>query len=151
MPVSPELAHEIFWIEAWHLAALILNLAGNAIFHRYADKTPLLRAYLWLQGALFLWIVRKMLKTVSTQVELRWFFIVTQYLAVCFIGPLFLSFAVRFRFGRPPPQLLMCVLYALSALFFLLFATNPLHHLFYSYYDFWRDRFSPLFPWFTGY
>lgn len=151
MPVSPELAHEIFWIEAWHIAALILNIAGNAILHRYADKTPLLRAYLWLQGALFLWIVSKMLKTVSPQVDLRWFFIVTQYLAVCFIGSLFLSFAVRFRFGRPPPQTLIYVLYALSALFFLLFATNPLHHLFYSYYDFWRDRFGPLFPWFTAY
>lgn len=151
MPVSPALAHEIFWIEAWHMAALLLNVAGNAVFHRYADKTPLLRAYLLLQGALLLWIVSKMLKTVSPQVDLRWFFIVTQYLAVCFLGPLFLSFAIRFRFGKAPARTLMYLLYGASALFFILFATNPLHHLFYSYYDFWRDRFGPLFPWFTGY
>ena len=151
MPVSPELAHEIFWIEAWHIAALILNVGGNALLHRYADKTPLLRAYLWLQGALLLWIVSKMLKTVSPRVEMRWFFIVTQYLAVCFIGPLFLSFAVRFRYDRAPSLPLMRALYLVSAAFFGLFATNPLHGLFYSYFDFWRDRFGPIFPWFTGY
>jgi len=151
MPVTPELAHEIFWIEAWHIAALILNVTGNAILHRYADKTALLRAYLRLQGALLLWIVSKMLKTVSPQIEPRWFFIVTQYLAVCFLGPLFLSFAVRFRYGRPPPRRLVRALYILSSVFFGLFATNPLHGLFYSYFDFWRDSFGPLFYWFTAY
>jgi signal transduction histidine kinase len=151
MPVSPALAHEIFWIEAWHIAALILNVGGNAVLHRHADKTPLLGAYLRLQGALFLWIISKMLKTVSPQVDLRWFFIVTQYLAVCFLGPFFLSFAMLFRFGSAPPRALTIALNVLSTVFFIVVVTNPFHYLFYSHYDFWGDRFGPLFPWFTGY
>ena len=118
MEMSRALGEEIFFIELWHFIALVVLLGVNSWFYRNGEKGPLLFRYLLLQAALLLWIVSKILKTVSPNETLRWIFIVTQYLGISFLGPLF---------------------------FILIVATNPVHHLFYASYTFYRDTFGPLF------
>ena len=122
---------------------MIISLAVNRLFYRKGRKGKLLNSYLMLQGALLLWIVSKIFKTVSPNIELRWLFIVTQYLGVSFLGPLFLNFAWLYRFEKPLPRRILRSLYLLSLVFFLFIAANPLHHLFYATYNFRRDTFGP--------
>ena len=143
MTVDPYLAREIFFIELWHLGALSLSLAVNRLFFRKARKGPLLSGYLRLQGALLLWIVSKILKTVSPVIGLRWFFISAQYLGVSFLGPLFLGFAWQYRFSKAPPRNLIRILSFVSLGFFLFIVSNPLHHLFYATFTFRWDSFGP--------
>jgi len=145
MEMDFSLAREIFYIELWHFAALIISLGVNYHFYRKGEKGPLLYRYLAIQGALILWIVSKILKTISPTADIRWFFIVSQYLGVCFLGPLFLLFSWRYTFGNDPPRIVRGVLYAPALFFFLAIATNNRHYLFYRTYTFYRDTFGPLF------
>ncbi|MBN2510893.1 MAG: hypothetical protein JXB03_11475 [Spirochaetales bacterium] len=149
MEISEALAREIFFIETWHFGALLFSLVFNTCIFRNAENTPLLRRYLATQGALILWIVSKIIKTVAPVEPLRWYAIVSQYIAVSFLGVLFLEFAHTFRFGRNLSRNIRIFLYALSALYLLSVVTNPLHHLIYSYYDFYRDKHGPLFFFFS--
>ncbi|MBN2657663.1 MAG: hypothetical protein JXR86_11435 [Spirochaetales bacterium] len=145
MEMSEALGREIFLIEAWHFLALLFILGVNSWFLRNGKKGRLLLRYLILQGVPFLWIISKMLKTLAPHIGLRWFFIVTQYLAVCALGPLFFYFAWHYVFRRELSRPIRSILAAPSAIFFILAATNPLHHLFYKTYTFYRDTFGPVF------
>ncbi len=145
MEISAALGREIFYIELWHFAALLVILGVNSWFYRNAEKNGLLYRYLMLQGALLLWVISKILKTVAPTVTLRWFFIVSQYLGVSFLGPFFFLFAWRYVYGRDAALRIRLLLYAPSLFFFIVMATNPYHHLFYATYTFYRDTFGPLF------
>lgn len=145
MPVSEKLAYEIFVIEFWHIASLLLSLGVNYYIYLKARKTPVLFAYLLTQVMLAIWMISKICKTVSPTIELRWVFIVTQYFGVSFLGSVLLLFAILYAKGKMP-KLWQIVLWTLPALAsFLIVATNPLHHLFYSSFTFYKDTFGPLF------
>lgn len=145
MEMSAALGREIFYIELWHFAALLVILGVNSWFYRNAEKNTLLYRYLMLQGALLLWVVSKMLKSVAPTEALRWCAIVSQYLGVSFLGPLFFFFAWRYVYGRDAGVRTRLLLYTPSLFFFMVMATNPYHHLFYATYTFYRDTFGPLF------
>jgi len=151
MEMSEALGREIFLIEVWHFLALLVILGVNSWFYRNGKKSRLLYRYLFLQAVPLLWVISKMLKTVAPTVGLRWVFIVTQYLAVCALGPLFLFFAWHYVFSREMPLKIRHILAVPSAVFFLIAATNPLHHLFYATYTFYRDTFGPVFYLLSGY
>ena len=143
--MSVALGREIFLIEVWHFAALLLILGVNSWFYRNAEKNGLLYRYLLLQGALLLWVVSKMLKSVAPTVSLRWLAIVSQYLGVSFLGPFFFLFSWRYVYGREACVRIRLLTYAPSLFFFMVILTNPYHHLFYATYTFYRDTFGPLF------
>lgn len=145
MEMSARLGRLIFYIEIWHFLALVVILAVNAWFYRHGTKGGLLYRFLALQGALLIWVVSKMLKTLSPTISLRWAFIVTQYFGVCFLGVLFFLFAWRFVFDKDFPIPGRVLLYTAALGFFLVVLTNPRHHLFYATYNFYRDTFGPLF------
>jgi len=151
MPMADGDAQFIFRTEAWHLGALFVSLTVNGYFFSKGNRSPLFRSYLMIQGALILWLVSKIGKTVAPDINIRWFFIVTQYLAVCYLGPLFLFFSWNFALYRRQPPFLKPLLYTLSFLLFLGAATNPLHFRFYATFDFYRDTFGPLFYLETAY
>ncbi len=146
----PYLSRLIFTIEIWHFAALSLILTVNTLLYRYAEKSVLLYRYLALQAALIVWVVSKILKTVSPTITLRWSFIVTQYMGISALGPLFFAFAWQYIFRKPPPKLLRYLLFLFSASFSLAVLTNPLHFLFYKTFTFHGDSFGPLFFLFQG-
>lgn len=145
MAVSVKLANEIFYIELWHILSLMLIISINYVIMLKARKTPLLFSYLTAQLMLVIWIVSKIFKTVSPFIELRWFFIVTQYFGVSFLGFTLIVFAYIYSKNKLPSkkQLALWILPALIS--FSIVATNPLHYLFYSKFTFYSDSFGPLF------
>lgn len=143
MPMGPDLAREIFWIELAHLVALAAVIRTNLAFFSRAGKDATLYRYVQLQACLALWIVAKILKTVSPTEGLRWAWIVVQYAGVSALGPSFFHFA--YRYARRRPLRVAWALYAGGAAFFAVAATNPAHHLFYATYDFYGDTFGPAF------
>ena len=140
-------AQDIFWIQLFHLAALLLILWSISKLILHTQKSKLLKRYLFLQTFLIVWIVFKMLKTIAPNITLRWIFIVMQYTGVSFIGVSFFHFVYYLVFRRNPRRIILRILYFLSSLTLIFISTNPLHHLFYSTFDFYGDTFGPLLYW----
>ncbi len=143
--MSLSLEYEIYYIELWHIFSVLFIVTVNFYIYLHARKNPLLFSYLAVQGLLLIWLVSKIFKTVSPNPDIRWFFIVTQYFGNCFLGSTFFAFAYTYAKGHLPRIKLLLITGMPSLFFFLCMATNPLHMLFYSYYDFYRDSFGPLF------
>lgn len=103
MPMTWLKGREIFFIEAWHFGALILWFLINLQLRRRGEKSPLLKRYFQVQICLLIFIISKILKTISPVIELRWFFIVTQYAGITLLGPSFLFFAFIYTHHREFP------------------------------------------------
>lgn len=145
MPVSKKLALEIFTIELFHLSAILIFLSFSIYIYFRSKKSPVLFSYLAVGAMIMIWMVSKVLKTLSPNEGLRWFFIVTQYIGVDFLGYSVVVFAMTYR-KDAFPKIKNMLIWAIPPLItFLLVLTNPLHMKFYSYYDFYKDRFGPLF------
>lgn len=145
MPVTAKLAYEIFHIELWHILSLIFIIGVNYFITLKARKTPLLYSYLSAQAMLVIWIVSKIFKTVSPDIQLRWFFIVTQYFGVSFLGGTLIVFAYIYS-KKKLPSIGKLFLWNIPAFYsFIVVVTNPLHYKFYSRFTFYGDRFGPLF------
>lgn len=143
--MSQSLAFEIYYIELWHIFSVLFFIIFNFYIYLHARKNAVLYTYLVVEGLLLIWLVSKILKTVSPNPDIRWFFIVTQYLGNCFLGASFFVFAYTYSKGHLPGKRLLLFTGGISLFFFLCMVTNPLHMLFYSYYDFYKDDFGPLF------
>ena len=143
--VSVNLANEIFYIELWHILSLVLSLCVNYYIYLKARKTAVLYTYLLTQAMLLIWIISKIFKTVSTSIEMRWLFIVVQYFGVSFLGAFLLLFAYVYVMSKLPKLRLIAVMFLPSLASFLIVATNPLHHAFYSTFTFYSDSFGNLF------
>ncbi len=136
---------ESYYIVIFHIPALFLLAFINTLIFLKAKKSPLLKNFLLLQGILALWIISKLLKTFAPNAPLKFFFVACQYAGVCFLSAFFVRFAHIFAKGSPPPKRIMYILYGLSSAMLIAVITNPLHHLFYSHFDFWGDSFGPIF------
>ncbi|MDF1616869.1 sensor histidine kinase [Petrocella sp. FN5] len=145
MEVSEKLAIEILTIFSFHIVSLMLLLGFSFYIYLKAKKTPLLYSYLIVVMMLLIWIVSKLFKTIAPTQDLRWFFIVTQYVGVCFLGYFMLVFAYIYQKNTVPSKRLLFFLALFPLLAFVTVLTNPLHMGFYSYFDFYRDRFGPFF------
>ncbi|PKM56375.1 MAG: hypothetical protein CVV00_00330 [Firmicutes bacterium HGW-Firmicutes-5] len=145
MEVSEKLAIDIINIFSFHIVALILLVSFSFYIYLKAKKTPLLYSYLMVISMLLIWIVSKLLKTIAPTQDLRWFFIVTQYIGVCFLGYFMLIFAYIYQKKTIPSKRLLVLMAVFPLIAFLIVLTNPMHMGFYSYFDFYRDRFGPYF------
>lgn len=143
--MSQELAFEIYYIELFHVLSVVLSLCLNYLIYLKARKTRLLYYYLTVQALILIWLLAKIFKTVSPDVNIRWFFIVLQYFGNCYLGNTFLIFAYLYATGEDMRRVHKILLNIPPTFFFLCMASNPYHMLFYSYYDFYRDSFGPLF------
>lgn len=142
MEVSPKLAIEFNTILLSHTFTLLLLVLFSAYIFYRAKKSPLLYSYLSVVGMIGLWIIAKILKTVSPLISLRWFFIVIQYFAIDSLGVCLLIFAYIYRTDRLPSKKLLLAWVILPAISFLVLVTNPMHMTFYSYFDIYKDRFG---------
>ncbi|MBP8641252.1 MAG: hypothetical protein KBI01_10235 [Oscillospiraceae bacterium] len=145
MAISDKLAFEIYTISIFHITALILLFSFSAYVYFRAKKTPLLYGYMAVVGMIALWMLSKLLKTVAPNEGLRWLFIVTQYFGVDFLGFSLVVFAYIYAKNKVPSKTQLSLWAILPVLSFLAVVTNPLHMSFYSYYDFYKDRFGALF------
>lgn len=145
MPVSSKLAYEIYIILLFHIPAIIILISFCTYLFLKAKKTPVLYSFLALSGMLLIWMISKVLKTVSPNESIRWFFIVTQYFGVEFMGFFLFLFAYIYKKNYLPPKKIVILLCIIPTLSFIVVLTNPIHMVFYSYYDFYKDNFGPLF------
>lgn len=145
MPVSDKLALEIFTIELFHLPAVLAALSCGILFWLRARRSPLLVSFLGLIGTLLLWMISKIFKTVSPNETLRWIFIVTQYFGIQFSGFFLVVFAHLYTRQKALSKKALLLLSMPPFLSFCVVLSNPLHMQFYSYFDFYRDSFGPLF------
>lgn len=144
-PQSVALGYEIFYIQLFHVFAIILSLSLNFMIWLRSRKTQAVERFMLLQGLFVLWMIAKVLKTVAFNVDLRWGFILLQYCGVCFIGSVFLMFAFSHVYGKPLSKTQELLLNSFPLGMLILVATNPWHHLFYATYDFKGDTFGPAF------
>lgn len=145
MEVSEKLAYEISVITGSHLIAFVVLAALTAFIWFKAKKSILLNSYLALVAMIMIWLLAKIFKTVSPNETLRWFFIVLQYFGVQYLGYCLIIFAYVYITAKAVPRTMLLVLSIFPTLSFLVVATNPWHMQFYSYFDFYHDRFGPLF------
>lgn len=136
---------EIATISLWNFAAIIINIIAFVVLYTKAQRNKSLKLFFIVQISMLIWLVGKVLKTVSPTVELRWLFIVVYYFGICLLEVSFLDFAYIYKNQRPMKRLFRIMIYSVGFIQFLVVATNPYHHLFYSYYDFWHDKFGILF------
>ncbi len=142
MEISDKLAVEFNTILLSHFLTLILLVSFTAYVFSRARKTVFLYAYLATVGTIALWIIAKILKTVSPVIELRWLFVVMQYFAIDCMGICLIVFGYIYRKGVLPPKKFVMLISIAPAVAFITLATNPLHMSFYTYFDIYRDRFG---------
>ncbi len=145
MEVSEKLAFEIYTIVIFHLSALVILFSYSVYICLRAKKTALLFSYMAVVAMIILWIISKILKTLAPTEWIRWLFIVIQYFGIDFLGYSLVVFAFVYTKNRLPSRAYMVGLAVLPAISFLAVATNPIHMKFYSYFDFYKDTFGPLF------
>lgn len=145
MEVSDKLAMDFNTILCSHTLMLLLLISFSAYIYFRAKKSPLLYSYLSVEGIVALWMIAKIFKTLSPRVEMRWFFIIVQYLAIDSLGVCLLVFAYIYRKNKKPSKKQLILWSIPPALSFLVLVSNPLHMTFYSYFDIYRDRFGPAF------
>lgn len=145
MPVSDKLAYEIYTIVLAHWIAIMAVFSSIAFIWIKAKPSALKTCFLSVAGLIALWLIAKIFKTVSPNLALRWFFVVVQYFGVQYFGVAFIFFAWCYNTGKLPNRLNRILLLIPPTLGFISVATNPLHMLFYSMFDFYKDKFGPLF------
>lgn len=143
--MTPRLALDNYYVSLTSLIAGVLILLYCVWLYQKAKKTKLLDYFLLTMSMVFLWLISKLLKTASPDTTIRWFFIVTQYLGICLLNYYFVQFSWVFAYNKPMTRRLQWLCLSPMAISFLMIATNPLHMLFYSKYDLYRDSFGPLF------
>ncbi|MHC1695520.1 MAG: histidine kinase N-terminal 7TM domain-containing protein [Eubacteriales bacterium] len=145
MEVTDKLALEFNTIILSHVLTLLVLFSFSLYVYFRAKKNVLLYSYLVLVGSIALWLISKIFKTVSPVIGLRWFFIVTQYFAIDFLGPCLLVFAYVYLKNKLPPRGSLVLWLILPAVSFIALLTNPMHMSFYSYFDIYKDRFGSMF------
>ena len=145
MEISQKLANEFHTILSSHFISLFLLATFSYYIYIRSQKNPLLYSYLSVIAMTSLWVIAKILKTLSPVLQLRWFFILIQFFAIDLLGICLLMFAYIYRKGIVPTKKMIAFWSVLPLLSFLIVLTNPFHMLFYSYFDIYKDRFGPLF------
>ncbi len=132
-------------ISLWNLGALFVNIVAFVIIYIKASKSASLKAFFVVQSSMMIWLLGKVLKTVSPNEDLRWFFIVFYYFGIILLEVSFLDFAYLYNKGKKMRPLFRRMIYLIGTAQFILVATNPYHYMFYSRYGFWGDDFGQLF------
>lgn len=145
MDVSIKLARDFNTILTAHLATLFLLSIFTTYLWSKAKKTPLLYSYLTVIGMIALWMIAKILKTLSPNIEMRWFFILVQYFAIDCLGIGLIVFSLIYKTNEVPKLKFVLLISILPMISFLAILTNPWHMQFYSYFDIYKDRFGLLF------
>jgi signal transduction histidine kinase len=145
MPVSEKLALEIYTIELFHIIAILLAISFTYYLYLKTKKTALFFSYAAVISMLLIWMISKLFKTISPNIHLRWFFIVSQYFGVLFTGLSVIIFAFLMAKGQLLRKRTILLLAVPPFIGFIIVVTNPYHMLFYSYYDFYKDNFGLLF------
>ncbi len=128
-----------------HIVAIILSIVFLMLFYTKATKNHALNWFIVVQCSMIGWMVFKIFKTVAPNETLRWIFIVGYYICACILEISFLEFGYSYMYGKSIRKSIRIFLWTLVGIQIAVIATNPLHHMFYKTYTFWKDTFGVLF------
>ncbi|MBI9107468.1 MAG: hypothetical protein JEZ04_12050 [Spirochaetales bacterium] len=128
-----------------HVLSLVLLVGFNYYIFLHARINTIMKSYMILSLGPFLWIIGKLLKTVSPVIGLRWVFIMLQYSGMTILGPAFVIFCLIYLLRRRLKTGIYILLYAPAVICYIFILTNPVHHQFYPVFTFYRDSFGPVF------
>lgn len=143
--MSSKLQIEISIIVILHIIAISISVVALVILYMKSNKTKSLKAFIIVQSTMIAWMIFKIFKTVAPTVEIRWWAIVSYYGAICLLEATFLEFGYIYYKGKLFNNKIRVLVYIIPIIQFIVVVTNPLHHLFYKTYDFYRDTFGILF------
>ncbi len=143
--MNESIKNSVATILIWNYAAIIVNVIAFMILYMKANKNISLKAFFRVQISMIIWLVGKVLKTVSPTVDIRWAFIVFYYFGINLLSASFLDFAYIYNKGKPMNRIFRFLVYAISVFDFIIVFTNPYHYRFYARYGFWGDSFGSLF------
>lgn len=139
------MGEEIATITLWNYAALVVIVISFCVLNMKANRATAFKLFSVVVIAMIIWLVGKIFKTVSPNIELRWFFIVFYYFGICLLGASFLDFAYAYGKGKLLGRKIRITIYSFALIEFLIVLTNPYHMLFYSEFTFSHDEFGLLF------
>ena len=145
MPISENLAYQLYVIIFANLVSTLVLLAFSYYVYLRGQKNALLKSYLVIVWMISIWMIAKVFKSVAPTIELRWFFIVIQYFGVAYLSYALLNFALIYHFHKPVHPKLKAFMLIPPTVFFLLVMTNPLHMKYYSHFNFYQDSFGDFF------
>lgn len=126
------------------LTALI-STAFFTYFVLQAEYSKLFQSFIVLQFLQMLWLVTKILRMLAPTVEMSFYPALLQYISVCFLGAAYLNFAYHYCTGKRLPLLFRLLIFLLSTINYIFFATNPVHQQFFIVYDPNQSVRGPLF------
>lgn len=94
-------------------------------------KNLLITYFFLVQIMLIIWLFGTIMKDISTNEDVTWFFIAFEYFGVCFFSVAFCIFAHYYRFKRVISAKLESLLILITAINYIGVLTNPFHHLFF--------------------
>jgi len=118
--------------EVFYVISLLISVGFNVIFYLRGENTKLLRGFLVLQAAIFVWILGKVLTLFSPNETLTWIFTILQYIGVCYFGSVFLHFAYFYQQGKKIREEISLGIFLVNTINYGLLITNGYHHLFFS-------------------
>ncbi|MBM7560933.1 signal transduction histidine kinase [Fusibacter tunisiensis] len=142
---AEKLALNLYTILFFHIPAIVFVAFFTLYFAYKAPKNQTSRNFLSIMGALLIWLLAKVLKTLAPTLMLRWTFVVVQYIGVYALSFFLIRFAYFYTKNKRPPLLVTALTLGLSVLNFSLVLTNPIHMRFYRSFDLYYDKFGPLF------
>ncbi len=145
MIVTEHLWESRFNTILYHVITVFILFGISYYLYLRAKKTPLLFSFLSISAMTLLWMVSKILKTVSPNLSLRWFFVITQYIGVQFLGVALVAFAYLYIKNQQLSKKTLWLLSIPPLLGLLTIITNPWHMSFYSTFTYYRTRFGPAF------
>ncbi len=145
MLISTAFAYKTYIIILFNAAFFIVLLCLSLYIFFSAKKTALSFSYITIMSMIMLWLLAKVFKSASPNVELRWVFVVIQYIGVEFLGYFLIIFAYIYTKNQLPTRRLLLLLAITPTLSYLIVITNPLHMLFFSTFDFYYQNHGILF------
>lgn len=130
-------------IVLWNLFSAVFGILFLLYIWQKAPKSKSRLWYSFVHILVLIWLVGKVGKTMAPDLTLRWSFNVIYYIGVIFLSPTFLLCVLQIQ-GRVFKRWWLAI-YGVPLLMLLFLLTNPIHYLFYAYYNFIEDDFGPAF------
>ena len=127
-----------------YLAAIAMSLYSAVWLLLKADRNRTVCAFIACQLLIVVWCVPQLFLGFVQSREGLYTAYAVSYVGICFIGPAWLVFALRYG-GKPMPLWAMVLLWGLPAVNYAVLLTNEVHHLFYAEFEVGNVVYGPAF------
>jgi signal transduction histidine kinase len=136
---------ELVYIVLPHIIAVAIIVFSTVFILVKAKRNRTTIAFANTQVVLCLWMLAKILKTISPTPSLRWACVAAEYYWTAFIGVTVFLVAYAYAFSRPMNVKIKIFLYILPLIMGTVAATNPIHKMIYPDFNKSEFVFGPFF------